>query len=137
MVEDSSREAGEAESGPCDVIEIRGLRVEGVHGVLARERASAQAFEVDLDLFVDTRISASTDELADTVDYASVADVATSVLAGRPHRLLESLAAEIASRILEDRRVRRVTVALRKLRPPLAHDVDWTGVRLTRTHPRT
>ena len=37
-----------------DRIEVRGLRVDGVHGVLEQERMHAQPFEVDLDLYLDT-----------------------------------------------------------------------------------
>jgi hypothetical protein len=58
------------------------------------------------------------------------------VVAGPPHDLLESLAGAIAA----SRAGRRpgqpsVTVAVRKLRPPVPHDVVSTGVRLTRVHP--
>jgi dihydroneopterin aldolase len=115
-----------------DRIEVRGLRVDGVHGVLEEERVHAQPFEVDLDLYLDTDPAASADELAATADYAAAVDAAVSVLLGPPRLLLESLAAAVAARVLEDRRVEEVTVAIRKLRPPLPHDVASTGVRIHR-----
>jgi len=55
-----------------------------------------------------------------------------SVIAGPPHRLLESLAGAIAGLVLADGHVEAVTVVVRKLRPPLAPPVASTGVRLHR-----
>jgi len=115
-----------------DRIELRGLRVDGVHGVLEEERLHAQPFEVDLDLFLDTEPAASADDLAATADYAAATDAVVAVVTGPPRRLLESLAAAIADRVLADRRVESVTVVIRKLRPPLAHEVASTGVRIHR-----
>ena len=48
-----------------DHIEIRGLRVVGIIGVLHEERVRAQPFEVDLDLEVDTREAGATDDGAE------------------------------------------------------------------------
>jgi dihydroneopterin aldolase len=116
----------------ADRVEIRGLRFYGTHGVLESEQSSAQPFEVDLDLFVDSEAAAATDEVSDTADYSVAAEAAARVITGPPRRLLESLASEIAANVLEDERVSSVTVGLRKLRPPLAHDVDTAGVRISR-----
>ncbi len=113
-----------------DVVEIRGLRLSGICGVL--EQAQPQPLEVDLDLHADLTAAGSTDDLTDTVDYAGVIDRVTSVVgAGRP-ALLEHLAAVIADACLTDARVESVTVAVRKLRPPVPQLVDTTGVRITR-----
>jgi len=75
------------------------------------------------------------DSLADTVDYGSVAVVATTTVEGpRSFALLEALAWHVADAVLDvDRRITGVTVALRKLRPPLAVDIDTVGVRVVRT----
>ncbi len=58
------------------------------------------------------------------------------MVAGAPHHLLESLAGAIADAVLADAHVTSVTVAVRKLRPPVPYDVESTGVRLTRPRPR-
>jgi len=118
-----------------DRIEVRGLRVDGVHGVGAEERLGSQPFEIDLDLYLDVAPAASTDDLADTADYAAAADAVVAVVTGPPHRLLESLAGAIADSVLADRRVESVTVAIRKLRPPVPHQVASTGVRIHRRRP--
>ena len=72
--------------------------------------------------------------MADTVDYARVAEAAAGTVSGLPsYRLLEALAAAVARVTLEtDPRITAVTVVLRKLRPPLAVDIDTVGVRVVR-----
>lgn len=115
-----------------DVVEIRGLRLSGICGVLEHEQAQPQPLEIDLDLRADLTAAGSSDDLADTVDYAGVIDRVTSVVGdGRP-ALLEHLAAVIADTCLADPRIESVTVAVRKLRPPVPQLVDTTGVRITR-----
>ncbi len=119
-----------------DRIELRGLRAVGVHGVLPAERERAQPFEIDLDLDVDLQDAGVTDDLADTVDYGIVADVAVRIVAEESHRLLERLAARVAEDVLVvDGRIASVAVTVRKLRPPLAVDVATVGVRVRRARP--
>jgi len=115
-----------------DVVEVRGLRLSGICGVLEHEQAQPQPLEIDLDLIADLSAAGASDDLADTIDYAGVIDRVTGVVtAGRP-ALLEHLAATIAEVCLGDPRVESVTVSVRKLRPPVPQLVDTTGVRLTR-----
>ena len=80
-----------------DQIQLRGLRAFGTHGVLPEERVRPQPFEVDLDLAWTWPRPAASDQLADTVDYAGVADGAIGIVSGSPSfRLLEALAASVA-----------------------------------------
>ena len=117
-----------------DRIQLRGLRVVGTHGVLPEEKSRAQPFEIDLDLSVDLAAAGVSDRLADTVDYASIADAAAGIVATGPsYELLEALASAVADATLgADPRVTAVTVTLRKLQPPLAVDIATVGVRITR-----
>jgi dihydroneopterin aldolase len=117
-----------------DRIQLRSIRVVGTHGVLPEERSRAQPFEVDLDLWVGLAAAAGSDRLADTVDYAQVAEAAVGVVSGPPsYELLEALADAIARVTLAaDHRITAVTVGLRKLQPPLAMDIATVGVRITR-----
>jgi dihydroneopterin aldolase len=127
--------AGPAGSGAGDRqdrIELRGLRVDAVHGVHEEERRAPQPFEVDLDLELDTADAAATDDLERTADYAAAVSAAAAVLAGPPRQLLETLASDIATAVLADPRVAAVTVAVRKLRPPVPEPLASAGVRLTR-----
>ena len=117
-----------------DRIEIRDLRVTGVHGVLPEERERAQPFaRRHHGLARHGRRPSRADDLADTVDYGALAQAAADVVGGRSYRLLEALAGRLASALLiVDPRLEAVEVTVRKLRPPLPLDVASTGVRVRR-----
>jgi dihydroneopterin aldolase len=116
-----------------DVIEVKGLRVDGHHGALAHEQDEPQPFEVDLIVETDFSASIGTDDLSQTVDYAHLVAVAKDFVAFRRFALLETLASEIAAALLCDERIHAVTVAVRKLRAPVLAEVSSVGVRLTRS----
>jgi dihydroneopterin aldolase len=116
-----------------DVIELRGLRLAGVVGVLPHEQAQPQPLEVDLDLHLDLGPAARSDSLADTADYGAVCDVAEQVITTTSYALLEALAEHLVTAVLDaDERIDEVTVAVRKLRPPVAQPLSTSGVRITR-----
>ena len=115
-----------------DRIELRGLRVLGVHGALAEEQTRAQPFEVDVDVTADLSKAGATDELDDTLDYGAIAEAADRIVSGERFILLERLAQRIADEILADERVESVTVTVRKLRPPVPVDLATAAVTINR-----
>jgi dihydroneopterin aldolase len=117
----------------ADVIELRGLRAVGICGALPEERTRAQPLEVDLDVAVDLAPSGASDALGDTVDYGALCDAVIDAVAAGTPQLLEHLAAVLAGVVLDlDGRITSVTVAVRKLRPPVPHELATSGVRITR-----
>lgn len=118
---------------PGDRIELRGLRALGRCGVLPEEQLRAQPFEVDLDVELDLAAAGASDDLDATVDYGALCALVEGVVTSQHVALLEHLAQVIADRVLADERVDAVTVALRKLRPPVPHQLDSSGVRIRRT----
>ena len=116
----------------ADRIELRDLRVMGRCGVLPEEAVRAQPLQVDLDVELDLSAAGASDDLEDTVDYGALCALVEGTIAHGHVALLEHLAAVIADRILEDERVEAVTVALRKLRPPVPQQLATSGVRITR-----
>jgi dihydroneopterin aldolase len=115
-----------------DRILIPGLRELGVHGVLPEERLRPQPFEVSLELQVDLAKAGTTDDLADTVDYGTVCDAVSRVVASESYQLLERLAQRIAEVCVADPRVLGVVVEVRKLHPPVHAQVDHVAVRIQR-----
>jgi dihydroneopterin aldolase len=115
-----------------DTVALTGLRVWGRHGVLPEERRDGQDFVVDVELSLDTRPAAASDDLADTVDYARLADQLAAVVAGEPVDLIETLASRLADVCLSDDRVISARVTVRKPAAPIPHafaDVAVTVVR--------
>jgi dihydroneopterin aldolase len=116
-----------------DRIELRGLRTVGRVGVLDHERAHDQPLELDLDLVVDLAVAGGSDDLADTVDYGAVCDGVVATVGERHVALLEALATRVAEAVLAlDGRIAVVEVTVRKLRPPVPHDLATSGVRIAR-----
>jgi 7,8-dihydroneopterin aldolase/epimerase/oxygenase len=116
-----------------DRIEIRGLRVLGVHGALPEEQVRAQPFEIDLDVESDLAPAGGTDSLDATIDYAAVIDIVQRIVQGERYALLERLATRICDAVLAaDGRAHAVSVTIRKLRPPVAAELASAGVHLRR-----
>lgn len=102
-----------------DHISLRGLTVRGNHGVFEHERRDGQDFIVDVTVWMDLSVAASTDDLDDTLDYGDLAQRAAAIIAGPPRNLIETVAAEIAAGVLTDVRVREVEVTLHKPSAPI------------------
>jgi dihydroneopterin aldolase len=115
-----------------DRIELRGMSFQGRHGVRDAEREGAQEFRVDVVVKANLAEAGGSDRLADTVDYTRVRSAVKDVIEGPPMRLLESLAGEIARRILELPRVEGVSVRVAK-RPPSMQPIDAAAVHIKRT----
>jgi dihydroneopterin aldolase len=116
-----------------DLIQIRGFELVLFCGVLAEEQERIQPFRFDIDLEVDMAASSVTDQLDDTVSYADVMDTLADALGSERFALLERLAGRTAELILENPLVHGVTVEVAKLRPPVPHAVNTTGVRIHRS----
>jgi dihydroneopterin aldolase len=116
-----------------DHIELRAMRFEGRHGVLPAEAIEPQPFEVDIVLRLGLVAAGRRDELARTVDYGSVFEIARSVVEGPHIGLLETIAERIAGLVLATHTsVAAVTVRVRKMQPPLPGRLAWAGVEIHR-----
>jgi dihydroneopterin aldolase len=130
--ETGGAQAGSTGAPPADVIELRALRASGFVGALPEEQQRRQPIEVDLDVVADLREAGRTDDLSTTIDYGGLTDAVEQLIVDERFVLLERLAARVAEVVLADRRVAEVTVAVRKLRPPVPQQLATSGVRITR-----
>lgn len=119
----------------ADVISLRGLQAHGHHGVYEHERRDGQLFSVDLDLAVDLRAAAETDDLSRTVDYGRLATDVHDVVAGEPVDLLETLAERLARLVLTNPMVSWVRVTVHKPQAPLSVPVHDVAVTIERSRP--
>ncbi|OBF05170.1 dihydroneopterin aldolase [Mycobacterium sp. 852002-10029_SCH5224772] len=103
----------------ADRIELRGLKVRGQHGVFDHERANGQDFVIDVTVWIDLASAAATDDLADTYDYAALAQLAADVVAGPARNLIETVGAQIADQVMDDERVHAVEVVVHKPQAPI------------------
>jgi len=117
----------------ADTILLQGIRLEGPHGATEAERSMPQLLEVDLVVEVDLAPAASSDELADTVDYGPLVEICRSTIETGSYRLLERIAGTIAEQVLATPAVRGCTVRVRKLAVPIDADLDFAQVEIYRT----
>lgn len=118
-----------------DAIRLVGMRFLGRHGVTLEERMEPQPLEVDVRLEADLAAAAASDELADTIDYASVFTRVAGIVEGQSFRLLEALAGAIADAILADTTATGVEVRVRKPKAPLPGAFETVEVVLRRSGP--
>src|SRR6266478_6291460 len=85
-----------------DRIFLRGLAAECIIGFIDWERRVKQTVVIDLELPVDCRRAATTDDVADTLDYKKVAKRALAFIEASEFRLVEALAERLALLILEE-----------------------------------
>lgn len=112
----------------ADRIELKGLRVRGNHGVFDHERRDGQEFIIDITLWLDLQAAAASDNLADTVDYGSLAQTAHDIVAGTPRNLIETVGAEIADAIMGDDRISACEVTVHKPSAPIPLTFDDVAV---------
>jgi 7,8-dihydroneopterin aldolase/epimerase/oxygenase len=115
-----------------DHIALRGLQVRGHHGVYEHERRDGQDFVVDLVVWLDLKAAATSDDLADTVDYGALATRAAAVVGGEPPDLVEAVAGRIADDVLTDGRIRAVEVTVHKPQAPIPLEFADVAVVLYR-----
>ena len=94
-----------------------------------------QPLEVDLVVEADLARAGRTDDVADTIDYGPLVALCAGVVERNSFRLLESIAATIADRVLETTAAAAVTVRVRKLAVPVDADLDWAQVEIRRERP--
>ena len=92
-----------------DLLRLCGLTFYGYHGVSAAEKETGRVFEVDCELELDLAEAGQSDRLGDTIDYGKVYQVIRETVEGKAFALMETLAGELAAKVLDRFPVYRVT----------------------------
>jgi dihydroneopterin aldolase len=116
-----------------DRMTLRGMRFFGYHGVFPEENRLGQQFIVDVELRLNLSEAAVRDDLERTVNYAELHALVKSVAEGPPFKLIEALAGNVASSVLDAYTiVNEVTVRVTKPHPPFDIHFDGVTVELCR-----
>ncbi len=115
-----------------DRILLEGMSFQGRHGVRPEERERPQEFKVDIEVDTDLSEPGKSDRIDDTIDYRQIRAIAKEVIEGESQKLLETLAARIAEKVLLLRRVAGVSVRIAK-RPESMQPIAAAAVRINRT----
>lgn len=112
-----------------DTVFIQNYTLEAKHGYYKEEHAKKQKFIVSVHAHCDTKRAGGTDDLRETLNYELLRKYIYEVLMKSPHNLVESLAEEIAQRVLAHK-VTSVSVEIKK--PDVWSDCT-PGVTIVRT----
>jgi dihydroneopterin aldolase len=115
----------------ADRIFLHGLTTECIIGFIDWERRVKQTVVLDLELPVDCRYAARTDEVADTLDYKKVAKRVLAYVAASECKLVETLAHRLALMILAEFGLPWVRLSLNK--PGAIRNSRDVGVVIERT----
>src|SRR5258708_35869356 len=115
-----------------DRIRLEGMSVHGRHGGRPEERERPQEFKVDIEVDADLSESGKSDRIDDTIDYRQIRAIAKEVIEGESQKLLETLAARIAEKVLLLRRVAGVSVRMAK-RLETMQPIATAAARINRT----
>ena len=114
-----------------DRIIIRDLLARGVLGINDWEREQPQDILVNLTLFADLRRAASSDDIADTVNYRTITKAILAHVETSARYTVEALAGDIARLCLDQAGVVRVRVRVEK--PGALRFARSVGVEIERT----
>ncbi len=110
------------------IIKLQNIRIHTNHGCLVEESKIGSDYRVDLTVEANLNKSATTDELADTVDYVHLNIIVKEEMAIRS-KLLEHVAERILKRIFNEIDiVKAATIAVSKINPPISGDVEMVTI---------
>lgn len=111
-----------------DTISIAALEVKTHIGVPEEERAKEQSVWISIDMSTDTKKAATSDNIADSIDYDHVI-ARVEELAAVKRKTLEAFAEDIATMILKEYSPSRVHVSVYKKIIPQTESVSVSITR--------
>ena len=114
-----------------DRIFLRGLAVQCIIGFIEWERRVKQTVVIDLEMPVDCRHAARSDDVADTLDYKKVAKRVIAFVEASQFKLVESLVERTAELVLEEFGLDWVRLSINK--PGAIRGSRDVGVTIERT----
>lgn len=105
--------------------------------IFLQERILGQKFLVNATLTANLQKAGETDDLEDTVSYAAVYTDIKTIVEGKPHLLIESVAETIATKILDSHKfVEDVRIRVEKPHVAVEGVVESLGIEIFRTQKR-
>jgi dihydroneopterin aldolase len=114
-----------------DKVFIENLTVETVIGIFDWEREIRQSVALDLEMDFDIRAAAASDHINDTLDYKAVAKRLIRFIEKSEFQLVEALAEQCASIVLDEFPVSRLRLKLSK--PGAVRGSSAVGVIIERS----
>lgn len=121
-----------------DRIDLTGIEVYAKHGVLSQEQERAQVFRVDVSAYLDLSVPGRSDDIADALDYSTLALEIREAVGAESNKLIEAVAARVADVVMSHSQVARCVVTIHKPHAPIDMVFDDVSVTIerSRTPPR-
>lgn len=113
-----------------DILYIRNLRAEAVVGIFSWEKRIRQPIHVDLELAVDIRQAAATDDIRHALDYKQVSVRLIDFISNNEWHLIETLAERMAELLQQEFGVSWLRLRLSK--PAALPAADSVGLLIER-----
>lgn len=114
-----------------DTVFIEALEVEALIGIYDWERRIRQPLLFDIEMEFDNRVPATSDDIADTLNYKAVSKRVVEYVSQSGFGLVETLAERVAAIVIEEFGVARVRLKLSK--PGAVRGARAVGVIIERT----
>jgi len=112
-------------------IKVENIRVYAYHGCLKEETLIGSDYRVDISIRANLNASCISDDLNDTVDYVLLNHIVKEEMS-IASKLLETVAKRIINRIFkESPAVKKTSVSISKLNPPIGGDVEKVTIEIT------
>ena len=111
-------------------IHLRQVRFHAFHGVMPQERQVGADFLLDLRVGYPLQQAMQSDEIADTLNYATLYDLVACEMQ-QPSNLLEHVAGRMVEAISQTfPQVTSIDLELTKQNPPMGADCEGAGVEM-------
>jgi dihydroneopterin aldolase len=116
-----------------DKIILSKMMFYGYHGVFPEENKLGQQYIVDAELSLSLIEAGRSDELEQTINYAEIYHTVQEIVEGKCFRLIEALAENIASTLLQTyTSINEIKLRVTKPHPPFKIFFDGVTVEITR-----
>jgi dihydroneopterin aldolase len=115
-----------------DSIRIKNLKIPARHGVYEFEKEKDGTFELDIELYLPLFKAGESDRLEDTINYEDIISVVIKAFTDKQYALVEAAAQSVCDRLLNDFKIDKITVRVRKPHAPIDADFETVEVQLNR-----
>lgn len=115
-----------------DSIRIKNLKIPARHGVYEFEKEKDGIFEIDIELYLPLLKAGKSDRLEDTINYEDIISTVTKAFTEKQYALVEAAAQSVCDRLLNDFKIDKITIRVRKPHAPIDADFETVEVQLNR-----
>jgi len=109
---------------------LENIKAYAHHGCLSQETEIGSDYLVNISVKTDLSLAAASDKLKDTVDYVHINKIVKEEM-NIPSKLLEHVGQRIIDRMFDEiKQIKKATVSVSKINPPINGDVEKVTVTL-------